>query len=419
MAAIVMIVGLCFGATARAHFKLNMNVRIIHVEHLGDGLRVYLRTPMPYLVGDKTGPVGEDGLPQPAPFTTNRKEGERTVHFVDAASLRSDPLGLGQIAAEGLQLEVDGRVLEPIVVMLRVYPIGQEPDFATLEEARSALHQGHPIFPKDTPDAYVGDTIVDVLVRYDAAATINNYELSSRLDPGLPGQEETANLILDHGPGGAKVFRTRGLMRAPVMITRSTFAAASTFIWEGVRHILGGFDHVLFVLCLVLGATGFGSLISRATGFTVGHSVTLTAGFFGYVPKGTWFAPTVETGIALSIIYAAVIALMPLQERAGRARRMFLVTAAIGLLHGLGFSFVLHEILKIDSPDIWQSLLSFNLGVEIGQLAIVIAVWPTLLLLQRANENAWRIGRICLATGCIAVAAFWSVERVAGGISIL
>ncbi len=55
-----------------AHFLLNLNVRILHVEHLDDGLRVYLRTPMPYLVADRVGPVGADGLPKPAPYTTNR-----------------------------------------------------------------------------------------------------------------------------------------------------------------------------------------------------------------------------------------------------------------------------------------------------------------------------------------------------------
>ncbi len=57
-------------ASARAHFLLNLNVRILHVEHLADGLRIYLRTPMPYLVADRVGPVGSYGLPEPAPYTT-------------------------------------------------------------------------------------------------------------------------------------------------------------------------------------------------------------------------------------------------------------------------------------------------------------------------------------------------------------
>lgn len=68
------------------------------------------------------------------------------------------------------------------------------------------------------------------------------------LDPGLPGQETTANLILDYGPGNPKVFRSRGLMQEPVEISRSTPSTHGTFIMEGIRHIPGGPDHVLFVV---------------------------------------------------------------------------------------------------------------------------------------------------------------------------
>jgi hypothetical protein len=63
------------------------------VEHLMDGLRVYLRTPMPYLVADRIGPIGADGLPEPAPYTTNRLEDGKPVHYLDPSALRSDPGG--------------------------------------------------------------------------------------------------------------------------------------------------------------------------------------------------------------------------------------------------------------------------------------------------------------------------------------
>ena len=81
-------------AAVSAHFLLNLNVRVLHVEHLADGLRVYLRTPMPYLVADRIGPVGADGLPEPAPYTTNRFEDGKVVHYIDPHALRGDPNGL-------------------------------------------------------------------------------------------------------------------------------------------------------------------------------------------------------------------------------------------------------------------------------------------------------------------------------------
>jgi hypothetical protein len=261
-------------------------------------------------------------------------------------------------------------------------------------------------------ETYVGDAVIDALMIVETDAPVATCSIASRLDPGLPGQEDAANLVLDHGPGGSEAYRARGLLTQPVTITRTPAAAALTFVVEGVRHILAGPDHVLFVLCLVLGTSGVRSLISRVTGFTVGHSVTLTAGFFGYVPAGGWFVPVVETGIALSIIYAAAIALLPPGRHARSERAMFAVTCAIGFLHGLGFSFVLQRMLSVDAPNLWQSLLAFNVGVELGQLAIIAVALPVLLSLRQMSDGFWRVGRIGLATGCIAVAAVWTAQRV-------
>jgi hypothetical protein len=300
---------------------------------------------------------------------------------------------------------------------VRVYPIGKQPEFATLDEAKAAF-AGRLVYPEATDPLYVGDAVVDIVLRYQVGAPIYEYALSSTLDPGLPGQEDTANLILDYGPGGTQVFRARGLLAEPVAISRSALSAVVTFIKEGVRHILGGSDHVLFVLCLVLGAIQIKNLVWRVTGFTIGHTVTLTAGFFGFVPSGAWFIPAVEIGIALSIIYAAAIAVLPRSEQNGGERNLFVVTCAIGLLHGLGFSFVLHEILQIDSPDIWQSLLAFNVGVEIGQLSIIVIAWPLFRLVNHLSERAWYIGRWAVAAGCAAIAVFWTGQRALSVVGI-
>ncbi len=394
---------------ARGHFLLNINVRVIHVEHLEDGLRVYLRLPMPYLVADRLGPVGPDGLPEPAPYTTNRLEDDRLVHYLDADALAAEPLGLGRLVADGHQLSVGGRPLVPEVEQLRAYPGAEQPSFASIEDAKRSFEG--PYDPEQFPITYVGDAVVDTVLRYRSGGPVYDYSVSSSLDPGLEGQEDTANLLLDHFPGGTEVFRARGLLDQPIEVSRSALAAVTTFVTEGVRHILEGWDHVLFVLCLALGAVRFSSLLWRATGFTIGHSVTLAAGFFGFVPSGTWFVPAVEMGIALSIIYAAVVAVSQRGRDSRPETTMFLITTTIGLLHGLGFSFVLHEILQVDSPNIWQSLLAFNLGVEIGQVLIILASWPLFRLVARWNDRAWSIGRWGVAVPCVAVAAVWTAQR--------
>ena len=103
--------------------------------------------------------------------------------------------------------------------------------------------------------------------------------------------------------------------------------------------------------------------------------------------------------------------MLPRSEKNGSERNLFAVTCAIGPLHGLGFSFVPHKILQIDSPDIWQSLLAFNAGVEIGQLSIIMIAWPLFRLVNHMSKRAWYIGRWTVAAGCAAIAVFWTGQR--------
>ena len=389
---------------ASAHFELNANIRVIHVEHLDDGLRLYLRLPMPYLVAHLLGPEDADGEPEAAPYTINYRDAGKLLHSFDVDRFLAAPLGLGRLAAEGHRLTVEGRALAPEVEAVRAYPAYLQAPFADLAEARAAFDG--PLYPEDEAASFVGDTVVDVGLRYRSDRPVRRYAFSSTLDPGLPGQAETENLLLDDLDGELLIFRKTGLLLEPIEVSRSPAASAWGFLLQGIRHILEGLDHVLFVLCLTIGAAGLVGLLWRVTGFTLGHSVTLIAGFFGLAPGAAWFVPAVETGIALSIVYAAVVALRPRGGAGG-----FVVAAAIGLLHGLGFSFLLRNLLALESPQLWPSLLSFNLGVEIGQVAIVLLVWPALVLLARRSAPAASYARWGIALPCIAVALFWVAER--------
>ena len=387
-----------------AHFLLNVNIRVFHVVHEQGRIRLLVRLPMPYLVADKLGPEAADGTRAPAPYTTNRIEEGKLAHYLDADTFRKSPEGLAGILASGLMLESGGEVLQADVGRIRAYPARKQAPFARLAEAEAALDG--PVYSGGFEVTYVGDTVLDAELIYPTSERLAHYTLRSTLDPGLPGQDETANLILDHASAPPLIFRVRGLMAQPVEISHSVLKAAWTFVREGVRHILEGADHVLFVLCLVLGATAFATLAWRVTGFTIGHSITLTLGFFGLVPRGAWFVPFVETGISLSILYAATAALI------GTGHRMTtLVTALLGLLHGLGFSFVLREILKLESPNLWQSLLAFNAGIEIGQLLIVLAVWPIVMLVPKRFPKWNSPMRWAVALPCILMATIWTGQR--------
>lgn len=406
-----------FAEPVKAHFKLNLNIRVFHVEHVEDGLNILLRVPMPYLVADQLGPPQADGTPEPAPFTFNRMVDGELLHYVDFDALAKNPLPLGELASVGHVLHTDNRTLTAVVTDVRVYEGQQQPPFSTLEEARRAFADDQPL-PKDNAP-FVGDSVVDVRLEYRGAGRIEEYQLSSSLNPNLPGQEDTANLILDYATGTQKVFRATGLLTEPVTVSHSSMAAATTFIIEGVRHILGGPDHVLFVVCLILASLTLVTLAVRITGFTIGHSITLALGFFGYVPAGAWFIPMVETGIALSIIYAAVVAIAYGAQPVKAQTTTFWVTVAIGMLHGLGFSFVLQEILGISAGNVWVNLLSFNIGVELGQLLIVLLLWPLLMLILKYRPGLMPTITWIIALPCIAIASVWAGQRAVALLGVL
>jgi HupE / UreJ protein len=178
-------------------------------------------------------------------------------------------------------------------------------------------------------------------------------------------------------------------------------SSATRFVGLGVEHILEGLDHVLFLVALLLGATGFMSVVKLATTFTVAHSVTLGLAALGWVSVP---GEIVEPLIALSIAYVAVENIV-----GGESRHRLAVVFGFGLLHGLGFASTLSFTDEL-SGRMLTSLLSFNVGIELGQGLIILALFPALLLLRRARWSP------VAHAGAAAVAAtfgfMWFFERL-------
>ena len=393
---------------ARAHFLLNFNLRQIHVEALADGFRVFIRMPMPMAVAAPEHARNPDNPTLVAPYTFNRMAQGRLLHYVDGAKLLADPSGLGRLVAGGHHFFVGRERLEGKVEAVRVHDAtgvsAPVPLFNSLNEAKRALNG--PVYPSGAGETLAGDALVDVAIFYPYAGPKASFALSCSLATELPGADLTENLLRFYrADGTVSVYRARGPLTAPLVGGASPLAQTAAYVAQGVRHILGGADHVLFVLCLTLGATTIRRLVSLATGFTIGHSVTLVAGFLGYVPNVPWFIPAVETGIALSIIYVAAVSLFRMGSN------NLLATAAVGLLHGFGFSFVLSQILKLDSGSLALSLISFNVGIEIGQLGIILLAWPALRWLDQRSPRLSARVRLTVASGSVAVALVWVGTR--------
>ena len=194
--------------------------------------------------------------------------------------------------------------------------------------------------------------------------------------------------------------------------TGGAFAVFAAFVGHGVAHILFGYDHLLFVLALMLIVRNTRALILTVTAFTVAHSITLALAALGVVHVP---GPPVEAAIAFSIV---LVAAEILRMRAGQpsltANRPWMIAFCFGLLHGFGFAGALSEI-GLPSAELPLALFGFNIGVELGQLAFIAAVLALVALARKVRvlDAVTELSARWAPYAIGSLAAFWFVERVA------
>jgi hydrogenase/urease accessory protein HupE len=177
----------------------------------------------------------------------------------------------------------------------------------------------------------------------------------------------------------------------------------SAYLRIGVEHILFGFDHLVFLLGLVLVGGRLRALVAVVTAFTLAHSVSLALAVLGVVAVS---ASVVEPLIALSIAYVGVENFF-VKDAAKRWR----ITAPFGLVHGFGFAGALAEV-GVPKDAVAPALLLFNVGVELGQLGVLVLVLPVLALLARRAPRAHESVKRALSCAIVAAGLYWLIERV-------
>jgi len=228
-------------------------------------------------------------------------------------------------------------------------------------------------------------TAIDVLVRVER---LDGSTQLARLTPSSP------SFVVEAAPGKIQVVRS--------------------YLSLGVEHILGGVDHLLFVLALLIITRGSWRLVKTVTAFTVAHSITLSLAALGFVQVPP--AP-VEAVIALSIVFVAAEIVHSRQGRPGLTERApWVVAFTFGLLHGFGFAGALSQI-GLPKHDIPLALLCFNVGVEVGQLLFIASVFAVVAVARHITRRvalpqpvwAWRV--VPYAIGSVAM--FWVIQRIA------
>ncbi|MBW1760360.1 MAG: HupE/UreJ family protein [Deltaproteobacteria bacterium] len=181
----------------------------------------------------------------------------------------------------------------------------------------------------------------------------------------------------------------------------------------GVQHLLTGWDHLIFVLGLLILFGWHRRLIAAVTAFTVGHSLTLALSVFGIVSVPM---ALVEALIAFTIV---VLALEIQMGRHGPVwKHPWTLPAALGLLHGLGFASVLFDA-GLPSDEIPLALLGFNLGLEVGQLGVIVAAGLSFSVIRKAVPSSWQSNRTLPAYIIGSLAAFWVIERTLAAFGIV
>lgn len=295
--------------------------------------------------------------------------------------------------------EGDRQLGKPEVLAARVSLPSDRSFQQSYEEALA--HVTGPGLPHDT-SLYWEQGLLDVAFSYPIASDRSEFAIS----PGLTRLGLRVNVVLRFVPPGRpeRLFDLHG-DPGIVKLDPRWHQAALRFVREGFLHILDGIDHLLFLFCLVIPFRRFLPLVAIVTAFTVAHSITLIASALGVAPGALWFPALVETLIAMSIVY------MALENIAAPAlTRRWAITFMFGLVHGFGFSFALRETLQLAGSHVLTALLAFNVGVELGQLFVLVLMVPALDLLFRYGVRE-RVGTIILSALVAHTGWHWMLER--------
>ena len=306
-----------------------------------------------------------------------------------------------QIAAGIVFLENDDRLSQFEMSGARI-SLPSDKSFDTYEGA--VAHVRGPKLP-DSTQLYYNQGYVDFELRYPIQSPGSNFGVQILLARGLANR--TVTLVTFVRPDGAsRAFRLLD-QTGVVRLDPSRLQASWVFLTTGFFRFLDGLDHLLFIIVLALPYRRVRDLVGAVAAFALAHTLTLTLASIGFMPSGAFFATTIGALIALSIVYVAIEDAIDVN-----LKRRWMVAFGFGLVHGFGFAFALRDALQYAGGHPVTALLSFNVGLELGQIIILAIIVPTFaVLFSRAISE--RTGVIVVSVLAGHTAWHWMMERVA------
>ena len=271
--------------------------------------------------------------------------------------------------------------------------------YAAILQHYSLSSSGEPVRVTRDGDELFADHVLLLRLTYLFPQQVLAVQMTSNLPDILgPAHVHLASVSLS-GRLQEQILDSRHRTAFFTQTSGSWWQTMGRFVWLGIQHIATGYDHLAFLLGLLIATATLKSLVKTITSFTVAHSITLALATFNIVVLPSRFT---ESMIAASILYVAAENLI---RRKSLDR--WKLTFFFGLVHGFGFSNVLREM-QLPRANLALSLFSFNLGVEIGQLVFVVLLFPALEDMMRSGRT-WLRPAISIGIGLLAV--YWLIQR--------
>jgi hypothetical protein len=378
----------CAVALSAAAHDIPTDVKInAFVKPEGKGLELLIRVPLAAMI--------EVDIPTRGPGYLDLSRAEEALRNATKLYL-----------IDNITVYENGAPLPPPRILYARVSLASDRSFTSYEQARAHV-EGPPL--SDRLELYWNQQLLDVLLEYPIQSDRSEFAIRLRVD--RLGQKVSTALRFLPPDGATRAFEVHG-DPGLVRLDPRWHQAALRFVVSGFWHILEGTDHLLFLCCLVIPFRRLRPLVIIVTAFTVGHSISLIASAFGFVPDALWFPPLIETLIAVTIIYMALenIVYAALGKLGSDISRRWIIAFAFGVVHGFGFSFALRESLQFAGDHLMTALFGFNVGVEIGQITVLLVLIPALDLIFRYVVADW-LGVIIMSALIAHVAWHWMIER--------
>jgi hypothetical protein len=317
--------------------------------------------------------------------------------------------GAHDVSQSQSKIDIDGREVRVLFTLNPVQlrdPVTPEQVPLAIDSIYASVQQHYllrsPAAPvRVTLEKYelLANYLLRMQILYVFAQDVREIEIASTMGQIMPADHNHLMSVRLNGTLHEAILNAGSPSAKFTGVQATNWQTLWRFTRLGVEHIFTGYDHLAFLLGLLVATTTMGSLVKVITSFTLAHSITLALATFNLVNLPSRLT---ESLIAVSIGYIAAENLLNF-----RAMKRYYVTFFFGLVHGFGFSTVLRDM-ELPRSSLALSLFSFNFGVELGQITFVLLIFP---LVQDLVKSGWSRLKPAVSAGVGCLAVYWFVQR--------